>query len=58
MVDSDISGLRRRCQTFADPMRVGVPWHGAMPYIFLILDVLVRWTQDLVTEEMASLPFF
>lgn len=54
MVDSDISGLRFRCQTFADPMRVGAPWLGEMPYIFLILDLLVRWTQDLVTGEMDS----
>ena len=27
---------------------------GGMPYIFLILDLLVRWTQDLVTGEMDS----
>ena len=55
--NSDISGLRRRCQTFADPMRVGTPWLGQMPYIFLILDLLVRWTQGLVAAEMVLSTF-
>jgi hypothetical protein len=55
--DSDISGLRRRCQTFADPMRVGAPWLGEMPYIFLIIDLMVRWMQGLVVGEVV-LPTF
>jgi hypothetical protein len=48
MVDNDISGLRCRCQTFADPMRVGTPLAGEMPYVLLI----VRWVQDLVMGAM------
>jgi hypothetical protein len=55
--DSDISGLHCRCQTFADPMRVGAPWLGEMPYIFLILDLLARWMQGSVTGEVV-LPTF
>jgi hypothetical protein len=57
MGNSDILGLCRRCQTFAGPMRVEVPWLGEMPYIYLILHLLVRWTQGLVRERWSCLLF-